>query len=50
MSDSKNWSPSAGIKRFTRAEIVNWDSKVMVKPNALADVKEKNKTTNPSIK
>ena len=50
VSDSKNWSPSAGIKWFTRAEIVNWDSKISVKPNALADVKEKNKQTNQTIK
>jgi len=44
VSDSKNRSPSAGIKWFTRAEIITRDSKKLaVKSNALADVKEKNK-------
>jgi len=40
VSDQKNRSPSAGIKRFTRAEIVARDSK-KVRSNALAEVKEK---------
>lgn len=41
MSDQKNRSPSAGIKRFTRGEVLTRDSKKQVKNTILENVKEK---------